>query len=86
MPEQKHYFNEELNTGYIFTNIENIIVHKEDYNPNIIKTLKAVRKDVYKNINLESYYKKRADYGDITSSFNNTLKTVFCRFLLHGSC
>jgi len=79
MPEQKHYFNEKLNTGYIFTNIENIIVHKEDYNPNIIKTLKAVRKDLYKNINLESYYKKRADYGDITSSFNNALKTVFCR-------
>ncbi len=79
MPEQRHYFNEGLNTGYIFTNIENIIVHKEDYNPNIIKTLKAVKKDVCKNINLESYYKKRVDYGDITSSFNNALKTVFCR-------
>ena len=81
MPEQKHYFNEGLNTGYIFTNIENIIVHKEDYNPNIIKTLKAVRNDIYKNINLDSYYKKRADYGDITSSFNNVLKGVFCHEL-----
>ena len=81
MPEQKHYFNEGLNTGYIFTNIENIIVHKEDYNPNIIKTLKAVRNDIYKNINLDSYYKKRADYGDITSSFNNVLRGVFCREL-----
>jgi len=81
MPEQKHYFNEKLNTGYIFTNIESIIVKKEDYNPNIIKTLKSVRKDIYKNINLKSYYKKRADYGDITSSFNDVLKTVFCREL-----
>jgi len=81
MPEQKHYFNENLNRGYIFTNIESIIVKKEDYNPNIIKTLKSVRKDVYKNINLESYYKKRADYGDITSSFNNALRDVFCREL-----
>ena len=81
MPEQKHYFEEDLNQGYIFTNIESIIVKKEDYNPNIIKTLKSVRKDVYKNINLKSYYKKRADYGDITSSFNNTLRDVFCREL-----
>lgn len=81
MPEQKHYFSEDLNTGYIFTNIESIIVKKEDYNPNVIKNLKTVRKNTYKNINLESYYKKRADYGDITSSFNDVLKTVFCQEL-----
>lgn len=79
MPEHKHYFNEDLNKGYIYTNIESIIVKKEDYNPNIIKNLKAVRVENYKFIELESYYKKRADYGDITSSFNSVVKTIFCK-------
>jgi len=69
MPEQKHYSSEDLNRGYIYTNVQSIIVKKEEYNPNIIKHLKSTRKNVYKPIKLSSYYKSRADYGDITSSF-----------------
>jgi len=69
MPEQKHYFDEDLNRGYIYTNVQSIFVKKEEYNPNIIKHIKAIRSDKYKKINLVSYYKSRADYGDITSSF-----------------
>jgi type III restriction enzyme len=69
MPEQKHYSSEDLNRGYIYTNVKSIIVKKEEYNPNIIKHLKSIRKDCYKDIGLLSYYKSRADYGDITSSF-----------------
>lgn len=69
MPEQKHYNNDILNKGYIYTNIQSISVKKEEYNPNIIKHLKAVRIKEYKPIKIESYYKARADYGDITSSF-----------------
>ena len=69
MPEQHHYANDELNRGYIFTNVQSIIVKKEDYNPNIIKHLKANRVGIYNNIKLTSYYKSRVDYGDITSSF-----------------
>lgn len=69
MPEQKHYPIESLNRGYIFTNIESIIVSKEDYNPNIIKHLKSIRQKMYEEIVLPSFFKSRADYGDITSSF-----------------
>jgi len=78
MPEQKHYASEDLNRGYIYTNVQSIIVKKEEYNPNIIKHLKAVCKEVYKPIKLTSYYKSRADYGDITSSFTAVFEKAAC--------
>ena len=76
MPEQKHYNKEILNKGYIYTNIQSISVKKEEYNPNIIKHLKATRIKEYKPIKLESYYKARADYGDVTSSFVDVFEKV----------
>lgn len=77
MPEQKHYDNESLNVGYIFTNLQTITVKKEDYNPNIIKHLKSVRKPIYQPLTLPSYYKSRVDFGDITASFGKVLEKVF---------
>ncbi|TAE37102.1 MAG: hypothetical protein EAY66_06305, partial [Sphingobacteriales bacterium] len=50
------------------------------YNPNIIKHLKAIRKPVYKQLKLQSYYKSRVDFGDITSRFITTLENVFCKY------
>jgi len=85
MPEQKHYASEALNCGYIYTNVQSIIVKKEEYNPNIIKHLPSVRKDCYKDIKLASYYKSRADYGDITSSFSPVFEKTTCEaFKLKG--
>ncbi|MFA6433739.1 MAG: DEAD/DEAH box helicase family protein [Elusimicrobiales bacterium] len=81
MPELKHYPHEDLNKGFIFTNVQSIIVKKEEYNPNIIKHLKAVRKSSYKQITLTSYYKARADYGDITSSFDDVFEEIACKKL-----
>lgn len=78
MPEQKHYEDENLNTGFIFTNLHTITVQKEDYNPNIIKHLRSVRKAIYKPLLLPSYYKSRVDFGDITFSFGKKLEEVFC--------
>lgn len=78
MPEQIHYEDERLNTGYIFTNLASIVVKKEEYNPNIIKHLKSERKSTYQILNLQSYYKSRVDYGDITSSFYTVLEKTFC--------
>lgn len=69
MPEQKHYISDDLNTGYIYTNVQSIIVKKEEYNPNIIKQLKANRREIYTPKPLNSFYRSRVDYGDITSSF-----------------
>lgn len=76
MPEQRHYENEILNRGYIYTNLKSIEVKKEEYNPNIIKHLRAERVSDYKPIKLKSYYKARADYGDVTSSFNPVFSEV----------
>lgn len=78
MPEQKHYASEPLNVGYIYTNVQSIIVKREEYNPNIIKHLKSVRVAEYKPIKLVSYYKARADYGDITSSFSAVFEKIAC--------
>lgn len=78
MPEQMHYEDENLNTGFIFTNLQKITVQKEDYNPNIIKHLKSARKSIYKPLLLPSYYKSRVDFGDITFSFGKILEEVFC--------
>ncbi|MBP8994378.1 MAG: DEAD/DEAH box helicase family protein [Bacteroidales bacterium] len=80
MPEQMHYEDENLNTGFIFTNLQKITVQKEDYNPNIIKHLKSERKPIYKPLLLPSYYKSRVDFGDITFSFGKTLEKVFCDY------
>lgn len=74
MPEQKHYASEDLNRGYIYTNVQSILVKKEEYNPNIIKHLKSNRIEKYEPIKLVSYYKQRVDYGDITSSFTPTFE------------
>jgi type III restriction enzyme len=78
MPEQMHYEDENLNTGYIFTNLQRITVQNEDYNPNIIKHLKSLRKPIYKSLLIPSYYKSRVDFGDITFSFGKILEEVFC--------
>jgi len=80
MPEQKHYATGALNIGYIFTNIPSITVKKEEYNPNIIKRLRATRKEIYKELKLKSYYKNRVDFGTLTISFHEVLKDVFCEY------
>lgn len=80
MPEQKHYINEGLNKAYIFTNVQSVLVKKENYNPNIIKHLRSERKSLYSEIKLESYYKSRADYGDITSSFSEVFDLTACDY------
>ncbi len=78
MPELRHYKNEALNIGYIYTNVQSIIVKKEEYNPNIIKHLRGVRKNCYKDIKLLSYYRSRVDYGDITSSCDPIFERIAC--------
>lgn len=86
MPEQKHYAMEMLNKGYIYTNLKSIEVKKEEYNPNIIKHLKADRIEPYKPIKLKSYYKSRVDYGDVTSSFANVFADIANQeFVIRGT-
>lgn len=80
MPEAKHYASDILNNGYVFTNISDIRVEREEYNPNIIKHLKMTRKSNYTNLSLPSYYKSRADYGDITGVFTGIFEKEACKY------
>ena len=81
MPETEHYQNDELNKGYIFTNVKSFDIKKEEYNPNIIKSLLSKRKDIYTSIKLRSYYRNRIDFGDLRIlSFKRTLDNEFCKF------
>lgn len=83
MPEQRHYVHhEDLNRAYIFTNIENIIVKKEEYNPNIIKDLQSVLRNEFEaegKLNIRSYYRSRADYGSLTKQFYFTFEEAACK-------
>ena len=78
MPEAKHYMDETLNRAYVYTNIQSIAIKKEVYNPNIIKTICAKRKDSYTSTPLKSYYRNRVDFGDITTSFYKVFEHFFC--------
>lgn len=80
MPEQKHYGIDALNDAYVYTNITDIRVAQEEYNPNIIKHLKMSRNSIYSNIQLPSYYKTRADYGDITGDFTQIFAAEACKY------
>ncbi len=78
MPELKHYASEPLNIGYVYTNVQSIHVKREEYNLNIIKHLKGVHKDCYRDIKLRSYYRSRIDYGDIAASFDPVFEKIAC--------
>ncbi len=59
MPELKYYSHDELNKGYIFTNLPNITI-AEDYAKDYITVYEAKRDSkLYKEISLPSVYLKR---------------------------
>ncbi len=81
MPEVKHYDDDVLNRGYVFTNTPNINVEREVYGPNIIKTLVGKKRDGLKNITLRSYYRSRTTYNDITAGlFSGIFENKFAEF------
>lgn len=80
MPEAKHYENDNLNKGYVYTNVKSLVVKKETYNPNIIKSVLVKQKAIYETLKLKSYYRNRIDFGDITLSFYGVLDEVFCNY------
>jgi len=79
MPEGEHYANDELNKAYMFIDTNEFSVKKEDYNPNIIKSIFSTRKDLYKPLKLRSYYLNRINYGDISRAVWKDLEEVFCK-------
>jgi len=80
MPEAKHYKNDDLNKAYIYVNTSTFDIASEVSNPNIIKSLKSKRKDIYELLELKSYYRNRIDFGDVTYKFNQVLEQTFCEY------
>lgn len=80
MPEGRHYDDDNLNKAYVYVNSLEFDIAKEVSNPNIIKSLKSIRKDIYGDLKLRSYYRNRIDFGDITASFIPVLSKVFCDY------
>jgi len=58
MPELKHYENDELNVGYVYTNLSDISIHK-DVAGNYVTTKRSNRKSDYQNVELLSFHLKR---------------------------
>ena len=58
MPELKHYDNEELNTGFVYTNLSDISI-QEDIAGSYLTINHSSRKPNYKNISLRSVHSKR---------------------------
>lgn len=58
MPEQKHYSDQDLNVGYVFTSLQDINV-AQDLSRDYITTFTGFRIKNYKNLDLLSYHSKR---------------------------
>lgn len=58
MPEQKHYEDQDLNVGYVFTSLPDIDV-AEDISRDYITVYEGKRRPDYKPIDLESWHSKR---------------------------
>lgn len=58
MPELYHYENEDINVGYVYTNLNDISIH-EDVACSYLTIQHAIRKEAYENIALLSVYSKR---------------------------
>ena len=58
MPEQKHYNDQALNVGYVFTSLQDINV-ATDLSRDYITTFTGLRIKNYKDLNLTSYHSKR---------------------------
>ena len=80
MPEQKYYTNDALNIAYIYTNLQRFDEDEKTGIPNLIKNIKSERIGTYQDISLHSFYKKRVDYGDLTTKFYEVLEQEFCNY------
>lgn len=58
MPEQRHYADQDLNIGYVYTSLQDIKV-AEDLSRDYVTTFTGYRISTYKDIDLPSYHSKR---------------------------
>ena len=58
MPEQRHYTDDSLNIGYVYTNLERNLIEIISDEMDYLTFNKSVRKPIYRNLSLASYYKE----------------------------
>lgn len=58
MPELRHYENDDVNVGYVYTNLSDITIHK-DVAGDYITIKRSKRKELYQDIELLSFHSKR---------------------------
>jgi type III restriction enzyme len=58
MPELKHYDDDELNTGYVFTNLSDFSI-QEEMAGDFLTIQHASRKEIYQSVALRSVYSRR---------------------------
>ncbi len=83
MPEFKHYNNQELNKGYVFTNLPEIEI-AEDIAKDYITVYEARRKSDYHDTNLNSiFYKRQREKTRLSGDFSKIFLEVAQKAGLH---
>lgn len=84
MPEQKHYPKEQLNIGYVYTDIakDKIQIVTTDSNYILKNTITAYRRDHLTNVSLPAYYSERpnVERNYLGPDFKKTLHEVADEF------
>ena len=74
MPEARHYKNAELNSAYVYTNLGNITVDRDNKDAVTFFRVKTAKiRPFLKNVELLSVYYHRTDYHDLTADFRPIL-------------
>lgn len=74
MPEAHHYKNAELNSAYVYTNLGNITVDRDNKDAVTFFRVKTAKiRPFLKNVELPSVYYHRTDYHDLTADFRPIL-------------
>lgn len=79
MPEAKHYPNDDLNTSYIYTDLDSIKLDADEKDPmrNLIKYKNSkIRPGVEKIVLPDSVFLSRVDYGDLRAAFKPILTNI----------
>jgi len=82
MPERKYYNSDELNKGFVFTNLPNITI-TEDYAKNYITIFESRRREVYNGVSIPSIYMKRyREKTRLSGEFAKIFKKIALDFKL----
>lgn len=75
----KHYDNNIIDAGYVFTNISGSLeIDKDIYSPKRVKRPMSWRKSEYDMPKLISYYKGRTEQNDVGPNFYTTYSNTMC--------